>query len=181
MCINRITNLEALYIAYWYIHYLSSNLILPHGKKLNFADIDVPSNWNSRLSRLQLPFLCGANCNLVQSSLMILSVATESVGILQVMFWAAWNWFCSSKPLQYIGWSYSKVVIPIADFHAPFFLFCFHCDWRRKKKPTNQIGLIGFGQAGYFLTLVHSWFHRESWLHPVSDCQRHGGIAPSSL
>ena len=51
--------------------------------------------------------------------------------------------------MQNISWSYSKVVIPIADFHAPFFLFCFHCDWRRKgKKPTNHIGLIGLGMTG---------------------------------
>lgn len=55
------------------------------------------------------------------------------------MFWAAWNWFCSSKPLQYIGWSYSKVVIPVADFTLRFFIFCFHCDWRRKEKSWQII------------------------------------------
>ena len=166
---------------YWYINYLSLNLVLPHCKNLDFATIDVPSNWNSRLSRLQLPFTYGAYCYLVQSSLLILSVATESVGILQGMFWAAWNWFCSSKPLQYVGWPYSKVVISIADFTLRFFLFVSHCDLQWRKKPTNDCWLIGLGWDGYNLTSVYSWFHRGNWLHPVWDCQRRGGIVQSSL
>ena len=132
---------------YWYINYLSLNLVLPHCKNLDFATIDVPSNWNSRLSRLQLPFTYGAYCYLVQSSLLILSVATESVGILQGMFWAAWNWFCSSKPLRYVGGSYSKVVIPVADFTLRFSPFCFHYDWRRKEKSrqiTSDLSASGW-------------------------------------
>ena len=162
MCINRIAISKALCIVYWYINYLSPNLMLPHGKKLNFADIDVPSNWNSRLSRLQQSFLCGIYCNFVLSSLLILYVRTESVGILQGMFWAARNWFCSSKPLQYVGRSYSKVVSPVADFTLRFFPFVSHCDLQRSKKPTNHCWLIGLGYDGWDITSVHSWFHRES-------------------
>lgn len=97
------------------------------------------------------------------------------------MFWAAWNWFCSSKPLQYIGWSYSKVVIPVADFTLRFFPFCFSLWFAEKKKPTNHCWLIGLGYDGWDITSVYSWFHRGSWLHPVSDCLRHGDIAQSSL
>ena len=39
--------------------------------------------------------------------------------------------------MQYVGWSYSKVVIPVADFTLRLFLFCFHCDWRRKEKSRQ--------------------------------------------
>lgn len=31
----------------------------------------------------------------------------------------------AENPRRILGWSYSKVVIPIADFHAPFFRFVF--------------------------------------------------------
>lgn len=106
--------------------------------QMDSANVDIPSNWNSWLSRLYLPFLYKAYCYLVLSSLLILYVAMESVGILQGMFWAARNWFCSSKPLQYIGWSYSKVVIPVADFTLRFFPFCFSL-WFAVKKKSRQI------------------------------------------
>lgn len=43
----------------------------------------------------------------------------------------------AENPRRILGWSYSKVVIPIADFHAPFFPFCFHGDWRRKEKADK--------------------------------------------
>ena len=43
----------------------------------------------------------------------------------------------AENPRRILGWSYSKVVIPIADFHAPFFSFCFHGDWRRKEKADK--------------------------------------------
>jgi len=43
------------------------------------------------------------------------------------------------------GWSYSKVVIPIADFHAPFFSFLFLIViYGEKKKPINLFGLTDF-------------------------------------
>ena len=44
MRINQIEISKALYIAYCYVNYLKPNLILPHCKKLNFANIDVPNN-----------------------------------------------------------------------------------------------------------------------------------------
>lgn len=44
MCINRIIISKALCIAYCYINYLEPNLIRPHCKKSDFANIDVPSN-----------------------------------------------------------------------------------------------------------------------------------------
>ena len=41
MCINRIEISKALYIAYCYVNFLSSNLVLPHCKKLDFVNIEV--------------------------------------------------------------------------------------------------------------------------------------------
>lgn len=36
------------------------------------------------------------------------------------------------------GWSYSKVVIPIADFHAPFFSFLFFIVIYGEKKKADK-------------------------------------------
>lgn len=44
MCTNRISISKALYIAYCYINYLEPNLIRPHCKKLDFANVDVANN-----------------------------------------------------------------------------------------------------------------------------------------
>lgn len=51
-----------------------------------------------------------------------------------------------------LGWSYSKVVIPIADFHTPFFSFLFSLGLAAKrKKPINHCGLIGLGMMDAIL------------------------------
>lgn len=42
--------------------------------------------------------------------------------------------FVPQNPCRMLGWSYSKVVIPIADFHAPFFSFLFSLGLAAKRK-----------------------------------------------
>lgn len=44
MHINQIEISNALYIAYCYVNYLEPNVILPHCKKLDFANVDVVNN-----------------------------------------------------------------------------------------------------------------------------------------
>ena len=44
MHINQIEISKALHIAYCYVNYLESNLVLSHFKKSDFANVDVPSN-----------------------------------------------------------------------------------------------------------------------------------------
>lgn len=41
-----------------------------------------------------------------------------------------------------LGWSCSKVAIPIADFTLRFFLFVFHRDLRKGEKITAQPSLL---------------------------------------
>ena len=41
--------------------------------------------------------------------------------------------FAAQNPCRMLGWSYSKVVIPVADFTLRFFLFVFHRDLRKGK------------------------------------------------
>lgn len=41
--------------------------------------------------------------------------------------------FAAQNPCRMLGWSYSKVVIPDADFTLRFFLFVFHHDLRKGK------------------------------------------------
>lgn len=45
----------------------------------------------------------------------------------------------AQNPCRMLGWSYSKVVIPIADFHAPFFLFLFSLRLAAKRKSRQII------------------------------------------
>lgn len=42
--------------------------------------------------------------------------------------------FAAQNPCRMLGWSCSKVAIPIADFTLRFFLFVFHSDLRKGKK-----------------------------------------------
>ena len=42
--------------------------------------------------------------------------------------------FAAQNPCRMLGWSCSKVAIPIADFTLRFFLFVFHRDLRKGKK-----------------------------------------------
>lgn len=59
-------------------------------------------------------------------------------GFGKVCFELLETYLAAQNPCRMFGWSYSKVVIPIAGFHAPFFLLCFHRDWRRKEKTDKS-------------------------------------------
>ena len=47
--------------------------------------------------------------------------------------------FVPQNPCRMLGWSYSKVVIPIADFHTPFFFFVFIGIGGEKKKADKSL------------------------------------------
>jgi len=46
--------------------------------------------------------------------------------------------FAAHHPCRMFGWSYSKVVIPIADFHTPFFFLLFIVIFGEKKKADKS-------------------------------------------
>ena len=80
------------------------------------------------LSTLLLFFLHTLPYNLCIQAVKICQSQRNPSGFGEVCFQQREIDLAAENPRRMFGWSYSKVVIPIADFHTPIFSFCFHGD-----------------------------------------------------
>ena len=145
MCVNQITISKALYSAYWYINYLLPNLIFL-----------IAGRWILLILMFQVIETIGYpdySCLFCMESLVILCYQAfwfcrsqrNPSGFCKVCFEQREIDLAAQNPCRMLGGSYSKVVIPIADFHTPFFSFLFSLGLAAKrKKPINHCGLISF-------------------------------------
>ena len=153
MCINRFSISKALYIAYWYINYLSPNLIFL-----------IAGRWILSILMFQVIETIGYpdyNCLFCMKPIVIWCYQA---------FWfcrpqrnsASYVLSCMKLILQLKTLAVYWLVLlqsrnPRCRFHTPIFHFLFSL-WlaAKRKKLTNHCWLIGFGQDGCFLTSAHS-------------------------